>query len=48
MLPWQNTTAHNEREASITAWQEGRETVAGTNGSRASGLLGAERRALRG
>ena len=28
MLPWQNTTAHNEREAFIAAWQEGEETVA--------------------
>ena len=48
MLPWQNTAAHDEREAFIAAWQEGRETVAGTDGSRASGLLGAERRALHG
>ena len=28
MLPWQDTTAHNEREAFIAAWQEGEETVA--------------------
>ena len=28
MLPWQNTTAHHEREAFIAAWQEGKETVA--------------------
>ena len=28
MLPWQNTTAHDEREAFIAAWQEGEETVA--------------------
>ena len=28
MLPWQNTTAHHEREAFIAAWQEGEETVA--------------------
>ena len=28
MLPWQNTTAHNEREAFIAVWQEGKETVA--------------------
>ena len=28
MLPWQNTTAHEEREAFIAAWQEGEETVA--------------------
>ena len=24
MLPWQNTAAHDEREAFIAAWQEGR------------------------
>ena len=28
MLPWQNTTAHEEREAFIAAWQEGEESVA--------------------
>ena len=28
MLPWQNTTAHDEREAFIAAWQEGEESVA--------------------
>ena len=26
MLPWQNTTAHNEREAFIAVWQEGKES----------------------
>ncbi len=25
MLPWQNTTAHNERETFIAAWQERKE-----------------------
>ncbi len=28
MLPWQDTTAHHEREAFIAAWQEGEEPVA--------------------
>ena len=28
MLPWQNTTAHNQRETFIAAWLAGKETVA--------------------